>query len=149
MLKCKSLLMPARCRLAYILQTMKLAESVITQLKLHLPIHCSRSKIAHRQLQLFLYIILMHTWTNACKILVKCVRIQFPFSVDFEAPHVFSAYYTPLSKSRRFLTLINAFLRLRSKKAWDGKKCIIRRWKLTNPWSNISHSLCNDMVVMF
>ena len=37
------------------------------------------------------------------------------------SPSVFSAYYTLFSKSRRFLALINAFLRLRRKKAWDGE----------------------------
>ena len=40
----------------------------------------------------------------------------------FWSPHVISAYYTPFSKSCRFFTLVNAFLRLRRKKAWDGKK---------------------------
>ena len=40
----------------------------------------------------------------------------------FWSPRVFSAYYTLFSKSRRFLPLINDFLRLRLKKAWDGKK---------------------------
>ena len=47
---------------------------------------------------------------------------HFLFSGRFWSPRVISAYYTRLSKSRRFLTLINAFLRLRRKKAWDGKK---------------------------
>ena len=46
---------------------------------------------------------------------------SIPVSGRFWSPRVFSAYYTPFSKSRRFLTLINAFLRLRRKKAWDGK----------------------------
>ena len=36
-------------------------------------------------------------------------------------PRVFSAYYTPFPKSRRFLTLINAFLRLRRKDVWDRR----------------------------
>ena len=40
----------------------------------------------------------------------------------FWSPRVFPAYYALVSKSRRFLTLINAFLCLRRKKAWDGKK---------------------------
>ena len=44
------------------------------------------------------------------------------FSGRFLSPRVISAYYTPFSKSRRFLTLINAFLCLRRKKEWDGKK---------------------------
>ena len=47
------------------------------------------------------------------------------FSGRFLSPHVFSAYNTLFSKSRRFLTLINAFLRLWRKKAWDGKKFMI------------------------
>jgi hypothetical protein len=37
-------------------------------------------------------------------------------------PRVISAYYTPSSKSRRSLTLCNAFLRLRRKKALDQEK---------------------------
>ena len=44
------------------------------------------------------------------------------FSGRFLSPRVFEAYYTPFSKSHRFLTLINAFLRRWRKKAWDGKK---------------------------
>ena len=40
------------------------------------------------------------------------------FSGRFLSPRVFSAYYTPFSKSRRFLTLINAFLCLRHQKEW-------------------------------
>ena len=40
----------------------------------------------------------------------------------FLRPRVFSAYHTPFSKSRRFLTLINAFLCFRHQKEWDGKK---------------------------
>ena len=43
----------------------------------------------------------------------------------FWSPRVISAYYTPFSKSLRFLTLINAYLCLRRKKAWDGKKWAI------------------------
>ena len=38
------------------------------------------------------------------------------------SPRVISAYYTPSSKSRRSLTLCNAFLRLRRKKALDREK---------------------------
>ena len=41
-------------------------------------------------------------------------------------PRVFSAYYTPFPKSRRFLTLINAFLRLRRKRHGTGKNFRIR-----------------------
>ena len=48
------------------------------------------------------------------------------FSGRFLSPRVFSAYFTPFSKSRRFLTLINAFLCLRRKKEWDGKKFIMK-----------------------
>ena len=44
------------------------------------------------------------------------------FSGRFLSPRVFSAYNTLFSKSRRFLTLINAFLCLRHQKEWDGKK---------------------------
>ena len=44
---------------------------------------------------------------------------QFPGR--FLNPRVFSAYYTPLPKSRRFLTLINVFLRLRRKRHGTGK----------------------------
>ena len=44
------------------------------------------------------------------------------FSGRFLIPRVFSAYITLLiSKSRRFLTLINAFLRLRRKRHGTGK----------------------------
>ena len=52
-----------------------------------------------------------------------------PFSVfgRLWSPRVISAYYTLFSKSRRFLTRINAFLRLRHKKAWDGKKYFSRK----------------------
>ena len=39
----------------------------------------------------------------------------------FEPTCIFSLL-APFPKSRRFLTLINAFLRHRRKKAWDGKK---------------------------
>ena len=46
------------------------------------------------------------------------------FSGRFKSPRVFSAYNTPFSKSRRFLTLINAFLCLRHQKEWDGKKLL-------------------------
>ena len=51
-----------------------------------------------------------------------------PISVfgRFWSPRVISAYYTPFSKSLRFLTLINAYLCLRRKKAWDRKK---RAWR--------------------
>ena len=60
-----------------------------------------------------------HTWI----ILVKCAhRDSISGFGRFCSPCVFSAYYTPFSKSRRFLTLINVFLHLRHKKAWDGKK---------------------------
>ena len=44
------------------------------------------------------------------------------FSGRFLSPRVFPAYNTLFSKSRRFLTLINAFLCLRHQKEWDGKK---------------------------
>ena len=50
------------------------------------------------------------------------------FSGRFLSPRVFSAYCTPFSKSRRFLTFINAFLRLRCRKAWDGEKMIILKF---------------------
>ena len=40
----------------------------------------------------------------------------------FLSPCVFSAYYTLFSQSCRFLTVINAFLCPRCKKAWDWKK---------------------------
>ena len=43
----------------------------------------------------------------------------------FWSPRVFLAYYKPLSISRRFLALINAFLRLRRIKAYDRKKLFI------------------------
>ena len=43
------------------------------------------------------------------------------FSGQFLSPYVFSPYYTPSSKSRRFLTFMNTFLRLRHKKAWEEK----------------------------
>ena len=65
---------------------MELAESLITQFKLHLQIH--GSKITHRQHAIivqrdkFSY---MHT---SCIILVKCAQVQFLFSVDFGA-HVY------------------------------------------------------------
>ena len=38
------------------------------------------------------------------------------------SPRVISAYYTPSSKSRRSLTLCNAFLRLRRRKPLDREK---------------------------
>ena len=37
-------------------------------------------------------------------------------------PRAFSAYYTRFSRFHQFLTLIDAFLCLRRKKSWDGKK---------------------------
>ena len=55
------------------------------------------------------------------RIFVKYARIQILHFGQFWSPRVFSANYTTFSKSRRFLTLINAFLRLRHKKEWDRK----------------------------
>ena len=42
----------------------------------------------------------------------------------FLSPRVFSAYYTPFTKFRGFLVLINTFMRLRRKNAWDGKNSV-------------------------
>ena len=54
----------------------------------------------------------------------------------FWSPRVISAYYSPFSKSCRFLTLINAFLSLRRKKVWDGKKFsfAFKLWILHQTW---------------
>ena len=51
-------------------------------------------------------------------------RIQFLFLVDFGAHVYFQPTIHRSKKSHRFLTHINAFLRLRRNKAWVGKKLI-------------------------
>ena len=56
---------------------------------------------------------------------------HFLFSGRFWSPGVISVYYTLFSKSRRFLTRINAFLHLWCKKAWDGRKSAVQESRTT------------------
>ena len=105
-------------------ETMELAESVITQFKLHLQIH--GSKITHRQLAVivqrdkFSYI---HT---SSIILVKCAQIQFLFSVDFGA----NVYFQPsIHRSQNlvdFLHLSMPFCAFGAKRHGTGKMQFIQ-----------------------
>ena len=117
-----SLLMPARCRLVLNLQIMESAESVITQFNLHLQIHSSKST----NLKLAVILIVLNQRDVFSYFIHNSFGELHADSISvfgrFWSPRVISAYYSPFSKSCRFLTLINAFLRLRRKKAWDGKK---------------------------
>ena len=81
-----SLLMPARCRLVWSLQTMESAESIITQFMLHLQIHekpPSATRSISPQSARYSYILI-----HAGIILVNDAQIQFLFSVNFGA-HVY------------------------------------------------------------
>ena len=64
----------------------------------------------------------IHLLLQCMKQLVKCAHADsISVSGLFWSPRVFSAYYTLFQKSRRFLTLINAFLRLQRKRHGTGK----------------------------
>ena len=104
--------MPARCQLVVNLQIMESAESVITQFKLHLQIHGSKST----NLKLAVILIVLNQRDIFSYFIHNSFGELHADSISvfgrFWSPQVFSAYYTPFSESRRFLTLINVLLRL-------------------------------------
>ena len=102
---------------------MKLAESVITQFRLHLQI--DGGKIAYRQIAVIVH---SHTSYIHDRVVTMYMHNFGEVRADsisvfgrFWSPRVFSAYYTPLSKSLRFLILSMPFFPFGTKRHGTGK----------------------------